>query len=591
MLTLETLPAWLAALYSLGHAYPWVRLLLASVPPAEDAPRRDPILTAVLTVVLSAGSLALLMLALALGQTPPTFGPILVLLLIFDAAGWVLWRRTSPAPRVERGQRSPDGDRRGEVNPAIVAAIGICLVVIVLTLFNAGYWPFFEDDTLTLYGPMSLRYVASGQFSGAGLYDAYPPLVPLLMAFPHLAGGAPNEYTARFMVAALALAAIGAAYLLGRDLFGRPVGLAAAVLAASVPILPHWAASGYTDLPAGTYYTLAALFAWRTFRRPHPAHALLTGLLAGLALLTKNGGLLLIGLLPAWIVYTHWAARWKAEPSGTAIGLRDTGLMGGGLLLGGGLWYAHTLAAYGVVIPATGWIDQADHSLGALFGPALTPSHFMLGGVLGFAGLIALSWRLWRTRPAFDPRPALLIGFGVPFWLVWWWLFSYDLRFLLLAWPLFAVMGGAFSMHVLDVLAARIPPQRQRIAAWALAALLVIGALPALRNTVDHKPELLRDPFMNDAARHTIQLGGRWDVIGWVRANVPVDAPILVEDYRFVYYLMQDHARVDFAVLDAEAAIRAYAAWIIPPDIALPDWAADLTPVFESGGYRVFLLE
>ena len=178
----------------------------------------------------------------------------------------------------------------------------------------------------------------------------------------------------------------------------------------------------------------------------------------------------------------------------------------------------------------------------------------MLGGVLGFAGLIALSWRLWRTRPAFDPRPALLIGFGVPFWLVWWWLFSYDLRFLLLAWPLFAVMGGAFSMHVLDVLAARIPPQRQRIAAWALAALLVIGALPALRNTVDHKPELLRDPFMDDAARHTIQLGGRWDVIGWVRANVPVDAPILVEDYRFVYYLMQDHARVDFAVFDAEAA-------------------------------------
>ena len=163
---------------------------------------------------------------------------------------------------------------------------------------------------------MSLRYVASGQFSGAGLYDAYPPLVPLLMAFPHLAGGAPNEYTARFMVAALALAAIGAAYLLGRDLFGRQVGLAAAVLAASVPILPHWAASGYTDLPAGTYYTLAALFAWRTFRRPHPAHALLAGLLAGLALLTKNGGLLLIGLLPAWIVYTHWAARWQADPAG-----------------------------------------------------------------------------------------------------------------------------------------------------------------------------------------------------------------------------------------------------------------------------------
>ena len=150
-------------------------------------------------------------------------------------------------------------------------------------------------------------------------------------------------------------------------------------------------------------------------------------------------------------------------------------------------------------------------------------------------------------------------------------------------------MGGAFSMHVLGELAARISPPRQRIAAWALAALLVIGALPALRNTVDHKPELLRDPFMGDAARHTVQLGGRWDAIGWVRANVPADAPILVEDYRFVYYLMQDHARVDFAVFDDEAPVRAYAAWIVPPDIALPGWAADLPPAFEGRRVSRFL--
>ena len=110
MLTLETLPAWLAALYSLGHAYPWVRLLLASVPQTDDAPRRDPILTAVLTVVLSAGSLALIMLALALGQTPPSFradpGPAPDL----RRGGVGPVARTSPSPRVERGQRSPDGD-------------------------------------------------------------------------------------------------------------------------------------------------------------------------------------------------------------------------------------------------------------------------------------------------------------------------------------------------------------------------------------------------------------------------------------------------------------------------------------------------
>jgi hypothetical protein len=591
MLTLDTLPAWLAALYSLGHAYPWARLLLA-VPP-DDSPRHDPVLTAALTVALSAGSLALIMLALAVSQVPPSFGLILALLLIIDTVGWVLLRRFSPSPRVARGPG--DEVRRGEVwrNPAALAAIGVCVAIVLLTLFNAGYWPFVEDDTMTLYGPMALRYAATGQFSGAGLYDAYPPLVPLLMAFPNLAGGAPNEYTARFVVAALALAAIGAAYVLGRDLFGRKIGLAAAFLLASVPILTHWAASGYTDLPAGTYYALTVLFAWRLYRHPHPANALLTGLMAGLALLTKNGALLLICLLPAWIVYTHWTARWKTEPEGTAIRLSHALIMGGALLLGGGLWYVHTLAAYGVLIPATGWIDQADHSLRTLFGPALTPSHFMLSGVLGFAGLALPLWRLWQTRPAFDPHAALLVGFGVPFWFVWWWWFSYDLRFLLLIWPLFAVMGGNIATHGLDWLAARISAQHQRIAACALAAVLVLVAGPALLTSVDNKPELLAAPFMDDDARHTVQLGARWDVIGWVRAHVPADAPILVFDYRFVYHLMQDHARVDFATvsIDDESAVRAYSAWIVPPQIALPEWAADLTPAYEAGGYRVFLFE
>lgn len=587
MLTLETLPAWVAALYSLLHAYPWARLGLGE--------RRDPVLAAVLTVALSAGSLGLIMLALAIVQTPPWFGLILVLSLAFDAAGWLLLRRTSPRPS-PRGPHPPAPSphmERGRHSPAALAAIAACAAIIGLTLFNAGYWPFYEDDTMTLYGPTALRYVETGRFSGGGLYDAYPPLVPLLMAFPHMAGGAPNEYAARFVVAALALGTLGAAYALGREIAGPRAGLAAAFLTASVPIVSHWAASGYTDLPAGTYATLAALFAWRAYRHARPADALLAGLLAGLAALTKNGALLLAGSLLGWVIYTYWAARGKTA-CGEPLRARDALLIAGGWLLAAGLWYAHSLAAYGYLVPPTGWIDQADHSLRALFGPALTPSHFMIGGLLGFAGLAAQLWRLWRTRWRFDPAAALLVGFGVPFWLVWWWGFSYDLRFLLLIWPLFAVMGGLLvdrSLIWLEKNKGLKPLVGMRWRSWLLAGALIALSLPALWMSVDNKDDLLRAPLMDDSARHRVQLGARWDVIGWVRDNLPAEAAIVADDYRFVYHLMQDHPGIAHAALHAEADVHAFDAWIVGPETTLPAWAAGLEPAFEAGGYRVYVLD
>ncbi len=88
-----------------------------------------------------------------------------------------------------------------------------------------------------------------------------------------------------------------------------------------------------------------------------------------------------------------------------------------------GPWYVHTLRTFGVLIPPTGWIDQADRSLLTLLDPALTVSHLSVGGPLGMIGLVGMLWRLWRTRPRFEPRAVLLVGLALPFLLVWWWFF------------------------------------------------------------------------------------------------------------------------------------------------------------------------
>ncbi len=575
-----------AAAFSLVWAYPWARWLIRAAQPA--APARDRALLLVLTPALSLGGLAWLLLMLsALSSALVSFWLVTFLLALLCAAGIALLRRQRAAHPAPPGVAGRGGHFWRKPLPLTLAVL--VAVVAALTLFNAAYWPFYEDDTLTLYAPMAYRFVQTGQFSGAGLYDAYPMLDPLVMAYLQLAGGAPQEYASRFTIAVLALGVVGATYVLGRDLYRREVGLTAAFLLIAAPILPHWAASGYTDLPAGTYTLLAAIMAWRLFRRPHPVYAILTGLLAGLAAFTKNGALLTVASLGGWVLYTRWYCRWQPEGEGRPIGLRNALLLAGAALLVAGPWYGHTLHQFGLLVPPTGWIDQAQHTLAMLFGPALTLSHFMIGGPLGMAGLAGQVVALWRARPAFQPRAALLIGFSVPFWLVWWWFFSYDLRFLLLVWGLFAVMGAYLAVGAAE----RLPFAPPRWSTRFIVPLVLIAlTLPAVRMAVDHKPEILHAPLMNNDARHRVQLGGRWDAILWLREHAPAGARVLIRDYRFAFYLMQDGLEYSLDGTTDRAEVARYDYWITAPDTVLPAWAVEETGALQTilsvDGYTLY---
>ncbi len=612
MLTAEYLFSWLAALFSLTWAYPWARVLLML--PRNEHQDRQAFLTLLLTPALSVGTLAWLLLMLAgLTGGPVPFWAITGPCLLISATGWVLLlrRRKDQLPGCQDRQELNIFARRSSLAAALVAS-----ALAALTLFNAAAWPFFEDDAIQLYAPMAFHFAQTGQFWGAGAYDAYPPLIPLAFAYPHLATGVPNEYAARFVGAALALGVIGGAYALAKDLFGRETGWAAAVLVATAPMLLHWAASGYTDLPAGMYYTLAALFAWRLFAAPHPVYALLAGGMAGLAAFTKNGALLIVPSLVGWVVYSRWAgphpeslslrerdslrlsvlrenpltfplamrARGEGEEGGGhPITLRHAVLMAAAFLVVAGPWYAHTLRTFGVLVPATGWIDQAERSLLTLLEPALTVSHLSVGGALGMIGLAGMLWRLWRTRSCFAPRAALLAGFTLPFLLVWWWFFSYDLRFLLLVWALFGVMGA----WALGEGFRRLWSDWQKFALRLLPLALIALAIPAAWMAVDHKTELLRDPLMSGEARHRVQLGPRYDTIVWLRDHAPPEACVAVTDYFLFYPAMQAGFTVEYRPAVGEELGR-FHYWVLAPGVDLPESDLDLQLTYESGGYRVY---
>ena len=133
-----------------------------------------------------------------------------------------------------------------------------------------------------------LQGVSAGQYSGTSVLAS-----PLVDADFYLWG--------RALTALVGAGTVLLIYLLGKRLYGRAVGLVAALFLTFFylhALNSHWIT---TDVPSGfmavlPYLFLLPILAGRDERRPY----LLTGLLAGLAIATKyNNGLILLPLLLA----------------------------------------------------------------------------------------------------------------------------------------------------------------------------------------------------------------------------------------------------------------------------------------------------
>ena len=104
----------------------------------------------------------------------------------------------------------------------------------------------------------------------------------------------------RLVTALLGTATIAVIYALGRRLFGRKVGLLAALLYAVTPIAAQHAHFLTVDVPAAFFVSLALLWAARLLTRQTWADYVLAGVWCGLAAATKyNTGLVLIAPLLA----------------------------------------------------------------------------------------------------------------------------------------------------------------------------------------------------------------------------------------------------------------------------------------------------
>ncbi len=216
--------------------------------------------------------------------------------------------------------------QRESLHRDLLAALLIALLALTLRLaylawfVGPGYQP--ELDARE-YNDIATS-LATGR--GFALADGAPtairpPLYPLLLAGVYRVFGVEN-YLAGLIVQALIGAGIAlATWAVGRR-FGRGVGLLAALMAATYPLLIFAGGSLLTEPLFTLLVTLAASAALRIIERPSTGQGAWLGLWLGLAALARPNGLLLAFFLGGWLLLATrapWRKRLQTVVAAAAV--------------------------------------------------------------------------------------------------------------------------------------------------------------------------------------------------------------------------------------------------------------------------------
>lgn len=349
------------------------------------------------------------------------------------------------------------------------------------SLFTALYWPFYRDDTLGIYLPAAQTMFQTGRLEpliGAdSLYRAYPILIPLQYVYVFSLSGWENEYLAKLIPTLMGLACMSLIYGLAKRMHPRAGWVAVGILAFT-PSYIRWIAAGYVDLPMAFYLLLALHFSLRLWDHKQARDAILLGVMIGLATFTKNAALVSVPLFGGALIIA-WLAK-RVTLRHILIVALSTALIGGG-------WYLRNLIGAGFIMPDTAWTEQAEHTVANLFVFVSNPLNFLISGVIVTLSIFYGVWQIITRR--FDAITELLIlGISLPFFFAWWWLTSYDPRFLLLFYPPLCALGASMAMRVYDRCPAPFQSWIYRIAIVYSVVLIAYGTWTAIeyKNSLIH---------------------------------------------------------------------------------------------------------
>jgi len=420
--------------------------------------------------------------------------------------------------------------RQGQCG-AWVGLAGAAILLVVLA--QASYYPFTGDDEISRYAYFARLILEKGKMIGD--VRGYPPLLPAAYTSTFFAAGDIREQAAKMYPVLIAAMTVWATYALALCWFGQRAAVAAALTLAATPLFMHWAPVGYVDIASGLYFVLCAfaLEIWR--ERLEPGWALLSGVLGGLALWTKQAGFAVLPIM-GLLVLIQFVRKWiRAEPEEAQRVLTHGLLMLAAAFASGGWWYLRNALydGWGGAVPDAGLY----HLLTAPRRPLqLIP---FAGNLLDFGWLTAplyiagLGWAAIALRKP-TVRRALL--WCAPYTVFWWWRFSFDTRFLLAVLPFYAVLvGGAAKAAWRRVEAAT--PSRNRLFLCAIVSLslAMAGILQAQLGGII---QWATNPGASYAQRLTRAKGDLYPTVQFMQTHIDPTTNIHSTDARIRYYLI-----------------------------------------------------
>ncbi len=502
-----------------------------------------------MTVGLSLGGLTLWMLAIGFWQLNVWVVlafPVIVLVLALVFAPVKINLKDSAASAFSAVKLFVSAFIKFEPKAWIVGA-GLAALLVVLA--QSTYYPFIADDEISRYGYYARLMFVDGRVSE--LVRGYPMFMPMAYASAFFTTGQVAEQLARLVPALLSLMTVLATAALAQRWYGVRAAWAAAFALIASPLYIRWSPDGYIDIPSALFFVLCAYAGdvWLQSRRVR--WAALAGGLAGLAMWTKQAGfaaLACLGLVFAWALVREVVKGQRAEwAKVVASGLLAVGVA----ILAGGLWYIRNAYydGWGNAVPSPGsyYYQLASHSL-LLIVPfvGMFKDFGFLSSPLFSAGLV---WAIARFK-----RAARLLAWAIPYTLLWWWLFSYDARFMLTVLPFYAIAFGGLVAEV-----------RWPLQGWQRAALIV--GIMAMTGVGLYQSELggwrqwLVAPMATYAERLERAKGPLYPTAEYIEDNLPASAKLISMDGRLKYYLMDRSMYVNYPQTLAE--LRAYDYFIV----------------------------
>ena len=202
-------------------------------------------------------------------------------------------------------------------------AIEIALVVSYLAsrLFHLTLLPIFADESLHI--SWAVKIATTGRLIGVTDAGKFLPIW-LMSLFVRFASDL--LWTERLVSVGIGVLGLAGCYLLGRRLFGRPVGLIAAGLYLITPFMLFHDRMALVDGLLTTLAIYAAFFSFELARGGRVRHGIGLGLVLALAISTKLNGAMLC-LLPLLVVGASLFKRSGAPPwKGLALAYAIAGL-------------------------------------------------------------------------------------------------------------------------------------------------------------------------------------------------------------------------------------------------------------------------